>query len=1245
MDPVTFTLSSSASGGDIGALGPFNANYLSNPAPVSSSAPYMAPPTYGPDSAGNYYFLALLWAPDAMPNVASAQLTVTATQNGQSETEEAILSLLPPPLLLIHGMWSSPQVAGFSAGAGGFYDWLAKNYPHGFIFPVNYKASNSLAFSDPGTQGALLAAMSDALAAAELEGLAARTVDVVAHSMGGLVTRWFLSKNGYQGNPVLLPMPVHDLITIGTPHDGTKLCTFLDKHQNWPPVTLYGAFPELIESCNPLTCTLGNMLATFKMPIGGAVLSQEPNSDALGGLSTSNKFSAIAGTEPSPSCTELVLDALIGAFDPTATISGILGEPNDTIVAADSQDPTSPAPVQAATIPNIVHNRNLCFGTTFIDTGEAWSQAVWTQAYSWLTNTSPSSGPAQSGRQEKQAPLTAPPEPTLNLSGYTQVPSSNFTLLPATGTTLTINATTSITATSATKTITELLLFQSVADPTDQVLLYATTAPFSIPYTPTRLGTATFAATAVFSDQTYASTTVTYTLQPNGEPTALTLTNAPIANMSVGASRTIDAIAQFAGGQVYVTQAATYTTQSGTANVLGIGTEGAITANNIGTDVLNVSYGQLQATAQITVGACTYSLGPTNQIVSNAGGQVSIQLTTQTGCNWTVAGGAAWLAIANASGIGSGTIAVTASANNTGATQIAQITLAGVAATITQPATACSYVLSPNKISAPAGGESGAINVTTSCPLIASSNAPWVTVTTVDNSLVSYAVAVNYQSSKRTAALTIGTGKVPVVQAAATFTTLASLNDAGGYEPYAALIQGTDGNFYGTTFLGGTPHCFGPGGSTVGCGTVFKITPAGQLSTVYSFTGGYDSPTGGTDGAYPYAGLTLGTDGNFYGTTMGGGPNGYGMAFVMTPTGAESTLYSFCSLANCADGSSPWGGLAEGTDGNFYGTTRTGGADSGGGYGTAFKLTPHGKLQTIHVFCDITGGTDAAEPQASLVLGTNGFFYGTSSSGCGADGAGTAFEMSSGGTIKILHAFGSPGYDGANLAGFGALVQASDSAFYGTTVGGGAFDLGTIFRVTPAGAYADLYSFCQGGASLGCPDGSTPFGGLVQASDGNLYGTTSGCCNGSTPGTIFKLPPTSVPDAALKTIYTFCSGCPDGEFPYAGLVQGTDGNLYGTTNQGGTSGYGTVFKLSFGLPPFAKTVPTVGLAGSPVIVLGQGFTGASSVTFNGVAAAFTVNSTGTAISTSVPTGATSGKVEVVTPSGTFSTYVPFTVSK
>jgi uncharacterized repeat protein (TIGR03803 family) len=305
-------------------------------------------------------------------------------------------------------------------------------------------------------------------------------------------------------------------------------------------------------------------------------------------------------------------------------------------------------------------------------------------------------------------------------------------------------------------------------------------------------------------------------------------------------------------------------------------------------------------------------------------------------------------------------------------------------------------------------------------------------------------------------------------------------------------------------------------------------------------------------------------------------------------------------------------------------------------------LTPQGKLHTIHVFCDITGGTDPAQPQAPLVLGTNGSFYGTSADGC-APGAGRVFEMSSGGTVTSLHTFGTLSYDGYD-PGYGALAQATDSAFYGTTEGGGGFALGTIFRITPAGAYADLYSFCQGGASLGCPDGSNPLGGLVQASDENLYGTTSGCCNGGTPGTIFKLPPASVPDAALKTIFSFCAGCPDGEIPYDGLVQGTDGNFYGTTYQGGASGYGTAFKLSFGLAPFAKTVPTVGLAGSPVIVLGQGFTGASSVTFNGTAAAFTVNSTGTAISTSVPSGATSGKVKVVTPSGTLSTYVPFTVS-
>src|ERR1019366_8725199 len=178
------------------------------------------------------------------------------------------------------------------------------------------------------------------------------------------------------------------------------------------------------------------------------------------------------------------------------------------------------------------------------------------------------------------------PPPVLNLSGYTQVPATNVSIAPATGSVLTINSTTNITATSSTKTITEVLLLQTVADPTDTPLLYATQSPFSVSFTPARLGTANFGAITVFSDNTYALTTLSYTLQPTGTPYALNLVNPPLAGMTIGASDEIQAFALFSSGPVDVTQAAAYTVRSGSVNVISGSSGGAITANGNGVGLL-----------------------------------------------------------------------------------------------------------------------------------------------------------------------------------------------------------------------------------------------------------------------------------------------------------------------------------------------------------------------------------------------------------------------------------------------------------------------------------------------------------------------------------------------------------------------------------------------------------------------------------------------------------------------------------
>jgi uncharacterized repeat protein (TIGR03803 family) len=474
-------------------------------------------------------------------------------------------------------------------------------------------------------------------------------------------------------------------------------------------------------------------------------------------------------------------------------------------------------------------------------------------------------------------------------------------------------------------------------------------------------------------------------------------------------------------------------------------------------------------------------------------------------------------------------------------------------------------------------------------------------------------------------------GTAAVALPAQTFTTLHSFDGKDGSRPYAGLIQATDGNLYGTTDFG-EPH---------GEGTVFKITPGGTLTKLHSFN--Y------TDGSSPDGGLIQATDGNFYGTTSGGGANQGGEIFKITPSGTLTTFHSFAGT----DGSYPDAGLLQATNGDFYGTTSGGGTSNcfGAGCGTVFKITPSGILTTLHSF----NGTDGQFPAAALVQATDGSFYGTTEYG-GANnncysgyGCGTIFKITASGTLTTIYSF-CPLYNCADGENPNAgLVQGADGNFYGTTPNGGVnracpsnnYTCGTVFKITASGMLTTLHSF-------DLTDGFLPSAGLVQAADGNFYGTTyRGGTNGSCPhgggcGTLFQI----TPSGTLTTLYSFCaqSGCADGEYPYAGLVQDTNGKLYGTTSIAGANGnYGTVFSLSVGLGPFAETRPTSGKVGKAVQILGTKLTGATSVTFNGTTATFTVKSK-SEITTTVPTGATTGTVQVVTPGGTLSSNEPFRIN-
>ena len=326
-------------------------------------------------------------------------------------------------------------------------------------------------------------------------------------------------------------------------------------------------------------------------------------------------------------------------------------------------------------------------------------------------------------------------------------------------------------------------------------------------------------------------------------------------------------------------------------------------------------------------------------------------------------------------------------------------------------------------------------------------------------------------------------------------------------------------------------------------------SPAQGFTTLYSFC----SLPNCADGQYPRGVLVQGNDGNLYGTTWAGGPES-GTVYKVTSKGVESVLYG---LGRGSDGGEPYAGLIQGTDGNFYGVTEVGGGLSG--CGTAFKVTPGGTYTVLHAF---GGGNnnDGCNPWAPLVQGSDGNFYGTTTAGgtghCGLAGCGAVFKMTPGGAVTILYSFtGQPDGCVPNAG----LVQGTDGNFYGATSLCGANNYGMLYKITTSGTLTPLHSFND-------DDGYLPYGGVIQGIDGNFYGTTTsgGPSNygGRTEGTVFKISPQ--PPYTLTTLYLFCSqqNCTDGHGPYGGLVQGTDGNFYGTTYLGGAHNWGTVFEVT-----------------------------------------------------------------------------------
>jgi uncharacterized repeat protein (TIGR03803 family) len=411
-----------------------------------------------------------------------------------------------------------------------------------------------------------------------------------------------------------------------------------------------------------------------------------------------------------------------------------------------------------------------------------------------------------------------------------------------------------------------------------------------------------------------------------------------------------------------------------------------------------------------------------------------------------------------------------------------------------------------------------------------------------------------FRSAKLAGMLFVVCSAAVIAVHAQTYATLHSFDGTDGSYPEAPLIQAADGSFYGTTVNGGTNN-----NCSYGCGTVFKITAAGALNTLYDFC----SQTNCADGSFPYAGLVQATDGNFYGTTADGGANGKGTVFKITAAGTLTTIYSFCSQTNCADGSLPYAGLVQATDGNFYGTTVDGGAN---GWGTVFKITAADELTTLYSFCSQDNCADGQGPNG-LIQATDGNFYGTTSKG-GAIGYGTIFKITPAGAPTTLYSFCSlltTCADGAYPEA--GLVQATDGNFYGTTPYGGVGSLvsGTVFKITPGGTLTTLHTFSFR------PAGEEPDASLVQAIDGTFYSTTA--LGGlKDAGTIFEVGP----GGRLTTLHSF--SWTDGGGATGGLIQATDGNFYGTTASGGASRLGTIFSLTAPPPPEATLRSSLGFS-------------------------------------------------------------------
>lgn len=426
-----------------------------------------------------------------------------------------------------------------------------------------------------------------------------------------------------------------------------------------------------------------------------------------------------------------------------------------------------------------------------------------------------------------------------------------------------------------------------------------------------------------------------------------------------------------------------------------------------------------------------------------------------------------------------------------------------------------------------------------------------------------------------------------------------------GYIAAEAIAQGRNGDMYTTSEDGGTID-----------GTLFSFTPSGAVSIVDDTSFGY----------FTLSGATLGADGNLYGSDQDGGTGVCGTAacgrvYKVSPTGVLTVLHNFVGT----DGQDPHAPPILGTNGKYYGTAPTSAA--GSGISTAYSVTSSGTFTFLHTFASAEGQL----VYGGLVQGSDGNLYGTSAAG-GANGLGTIFKMTTAGVVTVLHSFA--GTDGN--ASYWPLIQASDGNYYGVTYLGGANNEGVVFKITSTGTYTVLHSLNNANG-----DGQSPNSSLVQGTDSKLYGVTAQGPSGVN-GTIFSITTTGT----FKLLHTF-SGT-DGANPSTPLIQNTNGVFYGATSGGGSAtvcngGCGVIYSLNTGAKAFITLQSTSGKVGTKVGIIGQGFSAASVVKFNGVAATSVTRTGTTYLTATVPAGASNGFVTVTTGTTTLTSTVKFTV--